>query len=79
MTAWLVFISTCVFETALCIYYYDSFIFFKWGKIQKLISFILLALSVGGNSALFEMHIAAYVGRFCGAKRPRCVASGHSF
>lgn len=54
MTAWLVFISTCVFETALCIYYYDSFIFFKWGKIQKLISFILLALSVGGNSALFE-------------------------
>jgi SpoVK/Ycf46/Vps4 family AAA+-type ATPase len=25
------------------------------------------------------VHIAAYVGRFCGAKRPRCVASGHSF
>ena len=25
------------------------------------------------------MHIAAYVGRFCGAKRPRCIASDHSF
>ena len=28
---------------------------------------------------VINLHIAAYVGRFCGAKRPRCVASGHSF
>ena len=38
-----------------------------------------IRLSTMDLSILANMHIADYVGRLCGAKRPRCVASGHSF
>ena len=30
------------------------------------------------NKELAKVHMADYVGRFCGAKRPRCGASGRS-
>ena len=56
-------------------------------KIRKLITGIMTASilshflsgTVSMAAGIDGVHIAAYVGRFCGAKRPRCVASGHSF
>ena len=55
MIEWLVFIATCSLEMALCQYYYDSFMFFRWGKSQRIISFVLCAAAGAGNAALFEM------------------------
>ena len=45
---------TCAIETALCIYYYDSFAPCKWSKIYKTISFLVLTGFVVGNAVLFE-------------------------
>ena len=56
MIEWLVFIATCSLEMALCQYYYDSFMFFRWGKLQRIISFVLCAAAGAGNAALFEYY-----------------------
>ena len=55
MTEWLVLIATCSLETALCQYYYDSFMFFRWDKSQRIISFILVTIMGAGNAVLFEI------------------------
>ena len=55
MIEWLVFIATCSLEMALCQYYYDSFMFFRWGKSQRIISFVLCTAAGAGNAALFEI------------------------
>ena len=55
MIEWLVFIATCSLEMALCQYYYDSFMLFRWGKSQRIISFVLCAAAGAGNAALFEI------------------------
>ena len=54
------------------------------GEPNKPLIEYLRAQQKSGNKLILwtcraGVHIAAYVGRFCGAKRPRCVASGHSF
>ena len=60
MTEWLILLFTCSLEMALCLYYYDSFMFFRWGISQRIISFVLCVAAGVGNAALFEMLPGKY-------------------
>ena len=50
----LILFVTCALETALCIYFYDSFTMYKWSKLHKIITFLILTGFVFGNAVLFE-------------------------
>ena len=42
-------------ETAVCIFYYDSFMEYKGNKLHKLLSYIVIAMLLVGNALLFEI------------------------
>lgn len=56
----LILFITCAMETALCIYYYDSFMPYKRSKLHKLIAYFALTVFVVGNAALFEVIPSKY-------------------
>ena len=56
----LILFITCAMETALCIYYYDSFMQYKSSKLHKLIAYFTLTVFVVGNAALFEVVPSKY-------------------
>ena len=60
MTEWLILFLTCSLEMALCMYYYDSFMVFRWGKSLRIISFFLFTAVGAGNAALFEIIPGKY-------------------
>ena len=56
----LILFITCAMETALCIYYYDSFMQYKSSKLHKLIAYFTLTVFVVGNAELFEVVPSKY-------------------
>ncbi len=56
----IVLFITCAIETALCIYYYDSFMLYKRSKLHKVIAFLTLSAFVVGNAMLFEALPSRY-------------------
>ena len=56
----LILFVTCALETALCIYYYDSFTLYKWSKLYKIITFLVLTGFVVGNAVLFDVIPSEY-------------------
>lgn len=56
----MVLFITCAMETALCIYYYDSFMLYIRSKRHKLIAFLTLTIFVVGNALLFEVIPSKY-------------------
>ena len=56
----LILFIACAMETALCIYYYDSFMQYKRSKLHKLIAYFALTAFVVGNAALFEVVPSKY-------------------
>ena len=62
------------------LYYYEGFL---RGIIKMKLNCVRLSKKYGSNVALKDfshefvpVQMATFFGRFCGAKRPRCVASG---
>lgn len=46
---------TAFIETAVCIFYYDSFMEYKGNKLHKLLSYIVIAMLLIGNALLFAI------------------------
>ena len=46
---------TAFIETAVCIFYYDSFMEYKGNKLHKLLSCIVIAMLLIGNALLFAI------------------------
>ncbi len=55
MMDFVVLFITAFIETAVCIFYYDSFMEYKGNKLHKLLSYIVIAMLLIGNALLFEI------------------------
>ncbi len=55
MMDFVVLFITVLIETAVCIFYYDSFIEYKGNKLHKLLSYIVIVMLLIGNALLFEI------------------------